>query len=353
MSSYNNNNNENIVSTDISSPITDNNNNNMSELKSPKSLTPLIEQKLRNIAPAPQNKSEYDVYHIPKVSSCKSTKSCSSSSSSSSSWRKRKNNGHIPRPKNCFMAYREQIQHKVLEENPGMNNKLVSVIAAKMWNEESEETKQHWREQLAKTILNNNSNIVFNEPEDITVAFNNRTPPLLWSHYRSTSTDSISSWASDSSAPSTPPYIESNSPSLLPTTNCPSFKTPNYQNNYLHPHDFLEYSSSPLHYTNTANTNTTTSDDDWNKIISSFEDNFFDTLLPAMEFDQSMQIDDSTDKGNYYLDEGDDLEYNEFNEGFFNDPSSQLLNSFKKRKKPDDARLNNLMENTLSILEGL
>ncbi|RHZ61674.1 hypothetical protein Glove_346g81 [Diversispora epigaea] len=430
MSSYNNNN-ENIVSTDISSPITDNN-NNMSELKSPKSLTPLIEQKLRNIAPAPQNKSEYDVYHIPKgyevllvpktsspstpssssstdsvspnsspinaiplspassVSSCKSTKSCSSSPSSNSSWRKRKNNGHIPRPKNCFMAYREQIQHKVLEENPGMNNKLVSVIAAKMWNEESEETKQYWREraqqlklehmikypdykfapkkkqsknshnnnnnnklvnnnnskvikksdskilteELAKNILNNNSNIVFNDPEDITAAFNNRTPPLLWSHYRSTSTDSISSWASDSSAPSTPPYIELNSPSLLPTTTCPSFKTPNYQNNYLHPHDFLECSSSPLHYTTTAATNnTTTGGDEWNKIISSFEDNFLDTLLPAMEFDQSMQIDDSTttvtsDNGNYYLNEDDDLEYNEFNEGFFNDPSSQLLNPF-------------------------
>ncbi|CAG8825195.1 13714_t:CDS:2, partial [Dentiscutata erythropus] len=97
--------------------------------------------KLRNIAPAPQNKPEYDVYHIPR--------------------------GYevllyptdllLNLPKivplqvvhgvnNCFMAYREQIQHKVLEENPGMNNKLVSVIAAKMWNEESEEVKQFWRE---------------------------------------------------------------------------------------------------------------------------------------------------------------------------------------------------------------
>ncbi|CAG8549262.1 3990_t:CDS:2 [Diversispora eburnea] len=201
-------------------------------------------------------------------SSLKSTKNCSSSSSS---WRKRKNNGHIPRPKNCFMAYREQIQHKVLEENPGMNNKLVSVIAAKMWNEESEEVKQFWREH--SKILTHDNNTT-----NITSAFGNRTPPsLLWNHYRSSSADSIGSWTSDSSAPSTPPYIESNSPPLLSTNTCPSFKTSNYHHplphNYYHnSRDFLEH-------------------EEW---ISSYEGDLFNTLLPAMEFDQSMQIDNST-----------------------------------------------------------
>ncbi|RHZ72133.1 hypothetical protein Glove_245g18 [Diversispora epigaea] len=65
-----NNNNENIISSDTSSfsnntdNINKSNNNIMSE-----SLTPFVESsgsKLRNIAPAPQNKPEYDVYHIPK-----------------------------------------------------------------------------------------------------------------------------------------------------------------------------------------------------------------------------------------------------------------------------------------------
>ncbi|RHZ61653.1 hypothetical protein Glove_346g73 [Diversispora epigaea] len=248
MASYKNN--ESIISTDISNipNKTDKNDNNMSELSElPKSLTLLVEQNLFNTAPAPQNKSEYDVYHIPKdyeilLVPKTSSSSPPSSSSSSSSWHKRKNNGHIPRPKNCFMAYREQIQHKVLEENPGMNNKLISVIAAKMWNEESEEVKQYWRERAqqlklehmikypdyksknshntnsklinnnisnnSKVInksdseilteeltLNNNNNIVFNNPEDITDAF------------------TISSWASDSSAPSTLPYSSSSSSS--------------------------------------------------------------------------------------------------------------------------------------------
>lgn len=269
------------------------------------------------------------------------------------------------------MAYREQIQHKVLDENPGMNNKLVSVIAAKMWNEEPEEVKQYWREraqqlkiehmikypdykfapkkkqpknnnksnsvcnnskvikksdskilteELAKELLNGSENVNNN----ITATFNNRTSSLLWGHHRSTSVDSISSW--DSSAPSTPPsYIESDSPLLLPTTS----DYQQFSDNYLAPHDFLDCSSSPLQYT----PNSSTCDDDWNKIISSFENNFFDTLLPGMEFGQSMQIDASAtaapeNNGGYYL-EDDDLEFNEFNDGFFPDPnSSQILDSF-------------------------
>ncbi|PKY13986.1 HMG-box, partial [Rhizophagus irregularis] len=65
----------------------------------------------------------------------------------------RKNNGHIPRPKKCFMAYREHMQHKVLAENPGMNNKLVSVIAAQMWNKESDDVKQFWKDRAQQLKL--------------------------------------------------------------------------------------------------------------------------------------------------------------------------------------------------------
>ncbi|CAG8532962.1 18376_t:CDS:2 [Dentiscutata erythropus] len=145
---------------------------------SPKSINPLTDPptlpKLRHIAPAPRDKPEYDIYHIPKgyevvlvpktssngttdfstgptsptssviplspaasVSSIhgspsKLSLSPPSKSPPNSSWRKRKNNGHIPRPKNCFMAYREHMQHEVLKKNPGMNNKHVSVIAAEI-----------------------------------------------------------------------------------------------------------------------------------------------------------------------------------------------------------------------------
>ncbi|RIB10335.1 high mobility group box domain-containing protein, partial [Gigaspora rosea] len=64
-----------------------------------------------------------------------------------------KNNGHIPRPKNCFMAYREHMQHEVLKKNPGMNNKHVSVIAAEMWKNEPEEIKQFWRARAQQLKL--------------------------------------------------------------------------------------------------------------------------------------------------------------------------------------------------------
>ncbi|CAG8524104.1 9115_t:CDS:2 [Ambispora leptoticha] len=135
---------------------------------------PISPSKLRQIAPALSKKSDYDIYHIPRGyevllvpkedtvanpdiadvgSPISSTKPIiiplpkSAQSQNNSSWRKRKSNDHIPRPKNCFMAYREHIQHEILQDNPGMNNKLVSVIAAQKWNEESEEVKETWREK--------------------------------------------------------------------------------------------------------------------------------------------------------------------------------------------------------------
>ncbi|RHZ61619.1 hypothetical protein Glove_346g99 [Diversispora epigaea] len=116
--------------------------------------------------------------------------------------------------------------------------------------------------------------------KDIAVSFNNRTPPLLWSHFRSSSTDLIDSWASGSCVPLKFNRIH------LPSSNY-----------------YLSFISFTLH-------NNTTSDDDWNKLHGI-----------------RSKYDVTSDNGNYYLDE-DDLEYNEFNEGFFNDPSSQLLNSF-------------------------
>ncbi|CAJ0639431.1 16364_t:CDS:2 [Entrophospora sp. SA101] len=176
-----------------------------------------------------------------------STLSTSSNGSNNSSWRRRKQNGHIPRPKNCFMAYREHIQHEILSQNPGMNNKYVSVVAAEKWNKESEETKNFWREKaqllkiehglkypnykfapkkkqpksaannndsnddimsvktnkvikksssssskiltegMAKNLLNNNNENFEN---------NGLIVDNIWSHYRSSSVESITSWTS-------------------------------------------------------------------------------------------------------------------------------------------------------------
>ncbi|CAG8532483.1 11253_t:CDS:1 [Acaulospora morrowiae] len=354
----------------------------MPELKSPTisnpdSNTPPTLPKLRQIAPAPQSKPDYDIYHIPKgfevllvpkssadaspsltghLSSSPSNaiplspapsessiqdspKSSSKPSPPNSSWRKRRNNGHIPRPKNCFMAYREQIQRKVLEENPGMNNKLVSVIAAKMWNEETEEVKQFWRERAQQLKIEHmikypnykfapkkkqskpNANCVksgkvvkksadpkimteelakdimrseYSDPETVTHSFNNR--PIFWSHCRSSSMDSIGSWTSDS-APPTPPYIDSNSP--------PTFAT----------HDFHDH-SSPLRYETCSKVDadshpSSLTENGWFGQCSTMGNDFLDTLLPSIEFDNGMNVDASTNSGPYYFEEDDEMEYAE------------------------------------------
>ncbi|CAG8685905.1 18375_t:CDS:2, partial [Racocetra fulgida] len=60
---------------------------------------------------------------------------------------------YIPRPKNCFMAYREHIKEKFLADNPGMNNKVVSIHAANMWNNEPEDVKEFWRERAKQLKL--------------------------------------------------------------------------------------------------------------------------------------------------------------------------------------------------------
>nr|CAG8441313.1 9850_t:CDS:2 [Entrophospora candida] len=168
-----------------------------------------------------------------------------SNGSNNSSWRRRKQNGHIPRPKNCFMAYREHIQHEILSQNPGMNNKYVSVVAAEKWNKESEETKNFWREkaQLLKiehglkypnykfapkkkqpknAANNNDSNddvmsvktnkVIKKSPSSSSKILtegmaknllnnenfenNGLVVDNIWSHYRSSSVESITSWTS-------------------------------------------------------------------------------------------------------------------------------------------------------------
>jgi hypothetical protein len=368
------------------------------------SSTSSSSSKLRQIAPAPTEKHEYDIYHIPKgyevylVSkngnsdtpsnnstdsgpiplspTCSVTSSNSSNCSSSpkfvapkptsdnktpssqSSWRKRKNNGHIPRPKNCFMAYREHMQHKVLAENPGMNNKLVSVIAAQMWNKESEDVKQFWKERAQqlklehkikypdykfapkkksqknginptgiksqKTISkkSSHSNKLINDEftrglllrrDDFNQSINFHPPThnensssAIWGHCRSNSVESVCSWTSGDSLPSTPPTFCDRSSSPL------RYETNDWNKLY---NDFSSLDSSP-HLTAASNTAT----------------GIYDTLLPppilsSTDYENSMQI-DSVDSPYYNITEEEDnldnLEYREF----LQPDNTQLLDTF-------------------------
>ncbi|GBC03788.1 hypothetical protein RclHR1_05320005 [Rhizophagus clarus] len=356
--------------------------------------------KLRQIAPAPTEKHEYDIYHIPKgyevylvsknVNSDNSSNSadsgpiplsptcsitsstssnCSSSpkliapkpssdnkNSSQSSWRKRKNNGHIPRPKNCFMAYREHMQHKVLAENPGMNNKVVSIIAAQMWNKEPEDVKQFWKERAQqlklehkikypdykfapkkksqknginptgvktpKTISKRSSpsskliNEEFNRGlllrrDDYNQSINyhppthNENSSAIWGHCRSNSVESVCSWTSGDSLPSTPPTFCDRSSPLR-------YESNDWNKMY---NDFSSLDSSP-HLTAASNTAT----------------GIYDTLLPppilsSSDYENSMQI-DSGDSPYYNITEEEDnldnLEYREF----LQPDNTQLLDTF-------------------------
>ncbi|CAG8608259.1 15989_t:CDS:2 [Cetraspora pellucida] len=354
---------------------------------SPKPVAPLVElptlPKLRHIAPAPRDKPEYDIYHIPKgfevvlvpkpsngtssdfstgpsptsptstaipLSPAASVSSIHGSPSKlspptvksppNSSWRKRKNNGHIPRPKNCFMAYREHMQHEVLKKNPGMNNKHVSIIAAEMWKNEPEDVKQYWRaraqqlklEHMAKypnykfspkkkqskssnnNGLNgikqeNNSKIIKRSTimtdgysKDLLKNRETRVSPLFWGHYRSSSSDSIGSWTSDST-PSTPPSFIDDSAHSPPMFNS---------------HQDHNRSPSPLRYEACLKVESNNLDQqhEWQRICDMpLEGEFFQTLLPPMEFDQHMHV-----EAPYY----DSIEC-----GSFLQHDAQLLNSFE------------------------
>ncbi|CAI2181036.1 7221_t:CDS:1 [Funneliformis geosporum] len=238
----------------------------------------------------PTSSSKTKPMDIPKSKSPSSTNAKASAAAAAatattttrlSAYRKRKaDKNYIPRPKNCFMAYREHIKEKFLSEDPGMNNKVVSVLAANMWNNEPEDVKEYWRERAKQLKLehklkypdykfkpqkkkqnlkttanpktstkatgarnnnkksNSDTKIIFadgygseilgennhqiglegcEEQDDIYLTHLQKK--TLFGHYRASSVDSVSSWTSDSTA-STPllsPFVGSPA-SLSPPT---------------------------------------------------------------------------------------------------------------------------------------
>ncbi|CAG8533951.1 5037_t:CDS:2 [Paraglomus occultum] len=248
--------------------------------------------------PITKTEEDYSVYHVPRgydvvlvpkladqtsipdsnpavsATADSGLSDCDSYSSTCSKPRKADKN-YIPRPKNCFMAYREHIKEKFLAENPGMNNKVVSVLAANLWNNEPEEVKEFWRERAKQLKIEHKlkypdykfkpqkkkQNIKSpNTPKSVKTVRkktgsdsvnmmytdgygsedNKLVYPLtldavsdeqeeyyiqhlhkkaLFGHYRASSVDSVSSWTSDSTA-STPllsPFVGSPA-SLSPPT---------------------------------------------------------------------------------------------------------------------------------------
>ncbi|KAJ1918573.1 hypothetical protein H4219_002510 [Mycoemilia scoparia] len=53
---------------------------------------------------------------------------------------------HTPRPANAFILYRKAKQAEVIQTNPGVSNKEVSVIIGNMWRNESPEVTQKYRD---------------------------------------------------------------------------------------------------------------------------------------------------------------------------------------------------------------
>ena len=58
----------------------------------------------------------------------------------------------VPRPMNCFLAFRLEKQNEIVSRCPGANHRDISKIIAKWWKEISEEEKEPYRERarLAK-----------------------------------------------------------------------------------------------------------------------------------------------------------------------------------------------------------
>src|SRR5581483_4697343 len=144
------------------------------------------------------------------------------------------------------------------------NNKLVSVIAAQLWNKEPEDVKQFWKERAqqlkmehkmkypdykfapkkkshkngvnpngmktSKTISKKSSPSTklineeftrglllrrdeFNQTINYHPPTHNENPSsALWGHCRSSSVESICSWTSNDSLPNTPPTFDRSSP---------------------------------------------------------------------------------------------------------------------------------------------
>ncbi|KAJ3086949.1 hypothetical protein HDU96_004703, partial [Phlyctochytrium bullatum] len=58
--------------------------------------------------------------------------------------------GQVPRPPNCFMLYRKEKQPQILQSlgpDSNINSKDVSPLLAKMWRDEPEEVRQHYRRE--------------------------------------------------------------------------------------------------------------------------------------------------------------------------------------------------------------
>ncbi|KAI8886194.1 HMG-box, partial [Backusella circina FSU 941] len=55
----------------------------------------------------------------------------------------------VPRPKNCFILFRLDMQNKVSEMCPGANHRDISRIIAKWWREASDSEHEYYQE-LAK-----------------------------------------------------------------------------------------------------------------------------------------------------------------------------------------------------------
>lgn len=51
----------------------------------------------------------------------------------------------VPRPSNCFIAYRMAAHRSILQQRPNINSKEVSQIVGKMWKSEPEYIKNHFR----------------------------------------------------------------------------------------------------------------------------------------------------------------------------------------------------------------
>lgn len=58
---------------------------------------------------------------------------------------KKQDSDRIPRPMNCFMAYRLEKQKEIVARCPGANHRDISKVVAKWWRRESENVKQKYR----------------------------------------------------------------------------------------------------------------------------------------------------------------------------------------------------------------
>lgn len=57
------------------------------------------------------------------------------------------NDGHkVPRPLNSFLFYRSEKQNEIMQKCPSANQREISRIVAKWWNDASEEEKNTYRE---------------------------------------------------------------------------------------------------------------------------------------------------------------------------------------------------------------